>query len=199
MKKTKIIVIAVGILAIVGFGSLALVNKQNSTPVEETSQVRVIEYSGQDGKSVCDLLRETHQVEVTESSMGEMVKSIDGIASTDSEFWLYSVNGTPGEVSCDKYIKNVSEDGILLADSTNVLKIPSFSGKVYQHHITDDAIKVIGNKLVANIISLGIIVQLTDIVTKEAIKKALMNRIPVRVKELNIKALEHGFEVAKKL
>lgn len=109
MKKTKIIVIAVGILAIVGFGSLAIVNKQNSTPVEETSQVRVIEYSGQDGKSVCDLLRETHQVEVTESSMGEMVKSIDGIASTDSEFWLYSVNGTPGEVSCDKYITSSSD------------------------------------------------------------------------------------------
>ena len=31
MNKTKIIVIAVGILAIVGFGGLAIVDKQNST------------------------------------------------------------------------------------------------------------------------------------------------------------------------
>ncbi len=101
--------------------------------------------------------------------------------------------------ACDKYIENMNDDGMLLADSTNVLQMPSFSGKIYQHPITDDAIKVIGNKLVANIISLGIIVQLTDIVTKEAIKQAIINRIPERVKELNIKALEHGFEVAKNL
>ena len=101
--------------------------------------------------------------------------------------------------SCDKYIKNVGEDGMLLADSTNVLKIPSFNGRIYQHPITDDAIKVIGNQLVTNIISLGIIVQLTDIVTRDAIKKALAARIPARIKELNIKALEHGFKIGEKL
>jgi 2-oxoglutarate ferredoxin oxidoreductase subunit gamma len=101
--------------------------------------------------------------------------------------------------ACDKYIKNLSNDGFLLADSTQVLKIPPFPGKIYQYPITDDAIKVMGNRLVANIISLGIIVQLTDIVARDAIKKALISRIPARIKDLNIKALEHGFEVAKKL
>jgi len=101
--------------------------------------------------------------------------------------------------SCDKYIQNVSEDGMLLADSTNVLKMPSFNGRTYQYPITDDAIKVIGNQLVTNIISLGIIVQLTDIVTRDAIKKALSARIPARIKELNIKALEHGFKIGEKL
>jgi 2-oxoglutarate ferredoxin oxidoreductase subunit gamma len=101
--------------------------------------------------------------------------------------------------ACDKYIKNMSDDGILLADTTQVTAIPSFSGKIYQYPITDDAIKVIGNRLVANILSLGIIVQLTNIVTKDSIKKAVISRIPARIKELNIQALEHGFEVAKKL
>jgi len=101
--------------------------------------------------------------------------------------------------ACDKYIKNVSEDGMLLADSTDVLKIPAFTGNIYQYPITEDAIKVIGNQLVTNIISLGIIVQLTDIVSKDAIKKALIARIPARVKELNMKALEHGFKIGEKL
>lgn len=101
--------------------------------------------------------------------------------------------------ACDKYIKNVNEDGMLLADSTDVLKIPAFTGNIYQYPITEDAIKVIGNQLVTNIISLGIIVQLTDIVSKDAIKKALIARIPARVKELNMKALEHGFKIGKKL
>ncbi len=101
--------------------------------------------------------------------------------------------------ACDKYIKNISDDGMLLADSTDVLKIPSFAGSIYQYPITEDAIKVLGNQLVANVISLGIIVQLTNIVSKDAIKKALLARIPVRVKELNMKALEHGFIVGRKL
>lgn len=101
--------------------------------------------------------------------------------------------------ACDKYIKNLSADGFLLIDSTNVSKIPTFSGKFYQYHITEDAIKVIGNKLVANVISLGIIVQLTGIVTKNAMKEALSARIPARIKDLNIKALNHGFKIGEQL
>lgn len=101
--------------------------------------------------------------------------------------------------ACDKYVHNLKKDGILLVDTTNVLKIPSFSGKIYQHPITDDAVKILGNQLVTNVISLGIIIQLTNIVTKDAIKKALLARIPARVKELNMKALEHGFKVGEKM
>ncbi len=101
--------------------------------------------------------------------------------------------------ACDKYIQNLAKDGILLADSTYVLKMPSFSGKIYQYPITEDAIKILGNQLVANIISLGIIVQLTNIVSKDAIKKALIARIPTRVKDLNMKALEHGFKIGEKI
>jgi len=101
--------------------------------------------------------------------------------------------------ACDKYIKNLSENGILLVDTTHVTEIPSFSGKVYQYPISNDAVKILGNTLVANVISLGMIVQLTNIVSKNAIKKALLNRIPERIKELNIKALEHGFQVAENI
>jgi 2-oxoglutarate ferredoxin oxidoreductase subunit gamma len=101
--------------------------------------------------------------------------------------------------ACDKYIQNLKENGILLVDSTNVVKIPSFSGKIYQHPITEDAIKILGNQLVANIISLGIIVQLTAIVSRDAIEKAVESRIPERIKELNKRALEHGFQIGVKL
>ncbi len=101
--------------------------------------------------------------------------------------------------ACDKYIQNLKENGILLVDSTNIVKIPSFSGKIYQHSITEDAIKILGNQLVANIISLGIIVQLTAIVSRDAIEKAVESRIPERIKELNKRALEHGFQIGVKL
>lgn len=101
--------------------------------------------------------------------------------------------------ACDKYVKNLSADGILLIDSTNVSKKPDFSGMIYQYPITEDAVKVLGNQLVTNIISLGIIVQLTKIVSKDAIKKAVLSRIPARVKDLNVKALEYGFQIGEKM
>ncbi len=101
--------------------------------------------------------------------------------------------------ACDKYVQNLKDDGILLVDSTNVVKIPSFSGKIYQYPITEDALKILGNQLVANIISLGIMVQLTAIVSQDAIKKAVEARIPERIKDLNKRALEHGFQIGVKL
>ena len=101
--------------------------------------------------------------------------------------------------ACDKYVQNLKDDGILLVDSTDVVKIPSFSGKIYQYPITEDALKILGNQLVANIISLGIMVQLTAIVSQDAIKKAVEARIPERIKDLNKSALEHGFQIGVKL
>ena len=101
--------------------------------------------------------------------------------------------------ACDKYAYNLREDGLLLVDSINVLNIPSISGSIYRHPITKDATDVLGNQLVANIISLGILVQLTDIVSKDAIKNALQKRIPERIRDLNKRALEHGFQIGKNL
>ena len=101
--------------------------------------------------------------------------------------------------ACYKYIENLKEDGILLVDSTDVTKIPPFKGRVYQHPITEDAIKVLGNQLVANIISLGILVLISEIVSKEALKQALQTRIPERIRDLNKKALEYGFQIGENL
>lgn len=101
--------------------------------------------------------------------------------------------------SCDKYVENLREEGILLIDSTNVTNIPSFGGKIYQYPITEDAIKVLGNQLVANIISLGILIPLSGIVSKDALRQALQDRIPEKIRELNKKALEHGFQIGENL
>ena len=101
--------------------------------------------------------------------------------------------------ACDKYVHNLKENGLLLVDSTNVLNIPSIPGNIYQHPITKDAIDVLGNQLVANVISLGILVQLTNIVSKDAIKNALQKRIPERIRDLNKRALDHGFQIGENI
>ena len=72
--------------------------------------------------------------------------------------------------ACYKYIENLKEDGILLVDSTDVTKIPP-SKEGVSASITEDAIKVLGNQLVANIISLGILVQISEIVSKKPLNR----------------------------
>ncbi len=100
------------------------------------------------------------------------------------------------QAACDKYVKNLSEDGILVADSSMVKEILSIPAKVYQFPITETAQKKLGTKLVTNIISLGIIVGLTEVVSREAIQKAVYSRVPSKAKEVNEKALNLGFDIA---
>ena len=100
--------------------------------------------------------------------------------------------------ACDKYVKNLNEDGILVADSSMVKEIPSTSAKVYQFPIAEVAKNELGTKLVTNIISLGIIVGLTEVVSIEAIKMAVWARVPSKAKEVNEKALFLGLDITKK-
>jgi len=101
------------------------------------------------------------------------------------------------QAACDKYVKNLSKDGILVADSSMVKDKPAISARIYQFPITETAQKKFGTKLVTNIISLGIIVGLTKVVSTEAIKRAVCARVPPKAKEVNEKALLLGFDIAK--
>jgi len=102
-------------IALVGFVGLSVVFlagcRSKTANVEQTSvvQEKMIEYAGEDGKSVCDILKAKYQIESTTSDFGMMVNSINGLKATDKEFWLYSVNDKSGEVACDKQQTNAGD------------------------------------------------------------------------------------------
>ncbi len=103
------------------------------------------------------------------------------------------------QTAYDKYVKNLNKDGILVADSTLVTEVSIISNKIYLFPIAETAQKEFGTKLVTNIISLGIIVGLTEVVSQEAIEKAVGSKFSVKAKEVNKKALLLGFNIAKDL
>ena len=103
------------------------------------------------------------------------------------------------QAAFDKYIKNLSEEGIIVADSEMVNKVPDVSNDIYLYPITETAQKKIGTKLVTNIISLGIITGLTKIVSENAIQRAVFSRVPQKAIEMNKKALLLGFDIAKSI
>lgn len=100
------------------------------------------------------------------------------------------------QTACDKYVKNLNKEGILIADSTLVSEVPTISNKIYLFPIAEIAQKKLGTKLVTNIISLGIIVGLTEVVSREAIQKSVYSRVPSKAREVNEKALLLGFDIA---
>jgi 2-oxoglutarate ferredoxin oxidoreductase subunit gamma len=57
----------------------------------------------------------------------------------------------------------------------------------------------LGRKIVANIVMLGFITSITEVVGYEAMKQALFDSIPRGTEELNLKAFEKGFEYGKQL
>ncbi|MGI6576410.1 MAG: 2-oxoacid:acceptor oxidoreductase family protein [bacterium] len=101
--------------------------------------------------------------------------------------------------ACDKYISSLRDDGILIVDSSYVKNIPATNAKVYAVPITDYAREKLGKVIVANIVALGVLVGITDAVSKKALETAVLNRVPKGTEELNRKALAAGFQLAKEL
>lgn len=101
--------------------------------------------------------------------------------------------------ACTKYHGDVKEGGILLIDSDEVKIEPKGKFRLLRFPIINTAREELGKTIVANIISLGMITELTGVVTREAIEKAVLSRVPPAFLELNKKALQIGFEKAKTL
>jgi len=101
--------------------------------------------------------------------------------------------------SSDKYSKDLKTDGILLVDSESVTQLPEGKYRLYQVPISSIAREKIGRVVVANIVALGIIAQLAQIVSIDALESAVLARVPKGTEELNLKAFRTGIQVAKDL
>ena len=99
--------------------------------------------------------------------------------------------------ACDKYFYDVKKDGVLIVDTCHVNRVPT--SRAYQVDITDLAREVTGRDITANVVALGLIVGLTDVVSRQAIEAAVAARAPRGTEELNLKALAAGLEEAERL
>lgn len=99
------------------------------------------------------------------------------------------------QVAYDKYGDEV-EEGVLLVDGSVKLCDNLSAGKIIQLPILETAADVIGKPMVANIIAIGAINQLLNIVSKESLETAVLNRVPKGTEDLNRRALEEGYNLA---
>ena len=98
--------------------------------------------------------------------------------------------------SCDEFYPDLKLDGLLIVDSTFVTQLPT--PKVYQVPFTRIAREKFKREVVANIIALGALTQLTPMVSPKAMESAVLARVPKGTEKLNRDALRAGMAAAKR-
>ncbi|MFZ5449272.1 MAG: 2-oxoacid:acceptor oxidoreductase family protein [Thermodesulfobacteriota bacterium] len=97
--------------------------------------------------------------------------------------------------SLDTYLFDLKPGGMLLVDADLVKEAPSSQALAVPFtRIARD----LGKTMVANIVALGALAQLTGAVSLDSLTTAVLARVPKGTEELNRKALDAGVEAASK-
>ena len=99
--------------------------------------------------------------------------------------------------ACDRYAHDLKRSGLLIVDSGHVQRMPTTLA--VRADLTAWAVEATGREITANVLALGFLVGLTDIVSREALQETVLARAPAGTQELNLKALERGFVEAQAL
>ncbi|EFC92129.1 2-oxoglutarate synthase [Dethiosulfovibrio peptidovorans DSM 11002] len=102
--------------------------------------------------------------------------------------------------ACEKYATDTKPGGRLIIDDFYVKDIPEVDANIYHLPIVKTARDVIGRELVTNMVSLGMVarvLELEKVAEPEAIRKAILSRVPKGTEEMNGKAFDEGYKVFK--
>jgi 2-oxoglutarate ferredoxin oxidoreductase subunit gamma len=101
------------------------------------------------------------------------------------------------QAACDTYFLDLKPKGLLVVDATLVDQVPT--SRVVAISFTQIARKEVGKKFVANIVGLGAVGYLAQVVSLKSLEAALIARVPKGTEEMNRKALHAGIKAARKV
>jgi len=92
----------------------------------------------------------------------------------------------------EKNIKDLKEEGILLLDSSLAKTAPETKAKTFKTPATKIAESFCGGKLFANMVMLGALVKITNIVSEESMEKAICESTAEKILSANLEAYKKG-------
>lgn len=101
------------------------------------------------------------------------------------------------QAACDTYFLDLKPKGLLVVDATLVDQVPT--SRVVAISFTQIARKKVGKEFVANIVGLGAVGYLAQVVSLKSLEAALIARVPKGTEEMNRKALHAGIKAARKV
>jgi len=97
--------------------------------------------------------------------------------------------------SFDSYRDDVRDDTIIIIDP-NLVKNHDIGRPIYKVQALKIA-EELGNKIVTNIVMVGAFTSIFKILKTDAVRESVIDSVPKRFTELNIKAFERGLEAGK--
>ncbi len=98
----------------------------------------------------------------------------------------------------EKYVTNLRPDGRLLYD-TDLVELKHRRKDINRFGIPATRLaEELGRKIVANIVMLGFVAAVTEVVDYEAMKSAILDSVPPGTEELNLKAYNTGYDEGRK-
>ncbi|MFZ5643784.1 MAG: 2-oxoacid:acceptor oxidoreductase family protein [Bacillota bacterium] len=94
--------------------------------------------------------------------------------------------------ACDKYIPEAQENTVVIVDSLLVPTIPPTKAKVVKLPVILTARRDIGREVVSNIVALGALNSVTELVSWPSLEDAVLERAPAGTADINKKALTTG-------
>lgn len=98
----------------------------------------------------------------------------------------------------NKYVPGFRRDGLLVVDE-DLVELDESAEPLRVIGIPATRLaEELGRRIVANVVMLGFVAAMTDIVSPEAMKKAVLDSVPKGTEELNTRAFETGFDYGRK-
>lgn len=98
--------------------------------------------------------------------------------------------------ACDRYGQQIVRGGLLILDEDHVTRAPTV--RAVHAPLTALAVEATGREVAANVVGLGVLAGLTEIVSRPALERAIRARVPEGTTEANLKALDAGYQAAEK-
>ena len=99
--------------------------------------------------------------------------------------------------ACDRYSGQMRRGGLLILDADHVTRAPTT--RAVRVPLTTLAREVTGREITANVVGLGLLAGLTEIVSRESLEEAVRIRAPRGTADVNLKALAAGCQAAEQI
>jgi len=99
------------------------------------------------------------------------------------------------QTALDKHLKDLKEDGILIIDGDLIKEAPTRKVQIFKVAATKTAETELKSKMYANMVMLGALTKITNLVTQEAVEKAIRDSLLGEAGEKNIAAFRVGINL----
>ncbi|UCD86547.1 MAG: 2-oxoacid:acceptor oxidoreductase family protein [Desulfobacterales bacterium] len=101
------------------------------------------------------------------------------------------------QAAYDTNFPDLKSEGLLVVDASLVDQVPT--GRIVAISFTKIARKDVGKEFAANMVALGAVAYLTQVVSLKGLEKTLTARVPEKTEKMNRKALHAGVKAARKV